>query len=71
VASGPAANDAITCIVRANVLAPRIDPDKRPEACLVLRLWVTTFRVLERRVPRCGVRVHVAVATKGTCPGNG
>jgi transposase InsO family protein len=44
VTSGPAANDAITRIVRANVLASRIDPDKRPEACLALRLWVPTFR---------------------------
>jgi transposase InsO family protein len=44
VPAGPAAAEGITRIVRANVLQSRIDPSKMPEACLALRLWVTTFR---------------------------
>jgi hypothetical protein len=44
VPAGTAAADGITRIIRANVLQSSIMPEKRPEACLMLRLWVTTFR---------------------------
>jgi hypothetical protein len=44
VPTGPAAHEGITRIIRVNVLQSSILPDKRPEACLALKLWVTTFR---------------------------
>jgi hypothetical protein len=42
--AGSATWDGIERIIRANVLKLSIVPNTRPEACLALRLWVTTLR---------------------------